>query len=96
MAAFWWEDKEEDDEEDYEENPNVGARKVYLEEKGINAKTLRRKTQRFLSIIVFGYAKPSAARIILVPSEKSTTPFPSMSASCCCSSAKFRLAFRSG
>lgn len=48
MAAFWWEDKEDDDEEDYEENPNVGARKVYLEEKGINAYSL---AKRFNEII---------------------------------------------
>lgn len=51
MATFWWQDKEdndEDDENEYEENPNVGARKVYLEEKGINAKSL---AKRFNEII---------------------------------------------
>ena len=42
---YWWQDEDADDEEDL----NAGARKVYLEEKGINAKmqkTLRLKTQR--------------------------------------------------
>ena len=33
---YWWQDEDADDEEDL----NAGARKVYLEEKGINANSL--------------------------------------------------------
>lgn len=38
MAKYWWQD-----EEDEEEDLNAGARKVYLEEKGINAKSLAKR-----------------------------------------------------
>lgn len=44
MATFWWQDEDADDEEDL----NAGARKVYLEEKGINANSL---AKRFNEII---------------------------------------------
>ena len=44
MAMYWWQDEDADDEEDL----NAGARKVYLEEKGINANSL---AKRFNEII---------------------------------------------
>lgn len=44
MAMYWWQDEDADDEEDL----NASARKVYLEEKGINANSL---AKRFNEII---------------------------------------------
>lgn len=53
MTKYWWQD-----EEDEEEDLNAGARKVYLEEKGINAKSL---AKRFNEIVGAESVTPNAA-----------------------------------